>query len=174
MKYSIQTRKLCALIALGLGHSDAFAQVAPIVVTYGPASVAPVPSLSEWGMILTSLFLAVGAFVALRKKAGSRVIMGLAIACAMGLMASTGHVWVKAAWANGFTEGLMDNPQGGSVTPQIPYGYGVIPVRNSTQVPLRIISVTPEFIRELPATTCKPNRVVQAGATCNVDTMLPD
>ncbi len=173
MKYSIQSRKLGTLIALGLGHSLAFAQVEPIVVTYGPASVAPVPSLSEWGMILTSLFLAIGAFVALRKKAGSRVIMGLTIACAMGIMASTGHGWVKEAWANGFTEGLMDNPQGGTVTPQIPYSYGVIPVRNSTQVPLKIISVTPEFIREAPATTCKPNVVVPAGSTCNVDTMLP-
>lgn len=162
-----------AFIALGLCHTLASAQIAPIVVTYGPAAVAPVPSLSEWAMILTSVLLAIGAFVGLRKKAGSKFILGLTIASASAMMAFSGGGWVKEAWANGFTEGLMDNPQGGTVAPEIPYGYGVVPVRNTTQVPLKILSVSPPLILELEGTTCKPNVVVPAGSTCNIDTMLP-
>lgn len=47
---------------------------------------------------------------------------------------------------------------------------GLISVENTTQVPLVIISVTPDGARNSVNTTCKPGTVVQPLATCNVDT----
>lgn len=160
-----QMRTVAMLAALAMGQTAAMAQV---VVTYGPVDAASVPTLSEWGMIIMAVVLAGVAVYAMRKKADSKAIMSLFLGVAGLFSAVLGNQVLNEAWADmGYA---MDRPTGGSVDPNLPLNVGVIEIRNSTQVPLKIISVTPDQVRNAPDTTCDPGVIVPPGATCNVDT----
>jgi len=154
-----------ALATLAGAPLLAAAQPADIVVSYAPLATS-VPTLGEWGALGLSALVAFAALRALRNKQGSRVVMGLALAAA-GLFAATqGSGLVGNASALMLFE--MDNPAGGTV--QLPIGYGVRPVTNTSGVPLRVLSVTPDSSRDDPATTCQANTVLPPGASCNVQT----
>lgn len=162
-----QMRKAAVLTALATGQSVAMAQV---VVQYGPVDVASVPTLSEWGMIIMAVMLAGVAAYAMRKNANSKTIMSFALGAVGLLSVALGNHVIKDAWAT--PAFVMDSPTGGSVTP-IPLGVGSISVRNTTQVPLRIISVTPVEVRNAPETTCDPGAIVAPAGTCDVFTGNP-
>ena len=136
---------------------------------YGPVGVAGVPTLSEWAMIAMALVVGVAAVIALRKQASSKAVMSLTIGAAALLTAALGGTVGPQAWA--IIAPQMTNPAGGST--QVPFGIGVVPVQNTTQVPLRIINVTPTDVLSSPATTCDPGVVVAPGASCDVDTGSP-
>lgn len=162
-----QMRHAIVLAALGMGQSASMAQV---VVTYGP-DVTSVPTLSEWGLILMSVLLAVVAVIAVRKGASSKTVVAIALA-AMGSFGSiSGTQWGRAAWANGFTTYPMTAPTGGVLS--IPFGGGGFAyVRNDTAAPLKILSVTPQEAQQtdgnLPA--CTPGLTVAPNTFCWVKT----
>lgn len=158
-----QVRNAAVLAAFGVGHTWAMAQV---VVTYGPVDVASVPTLSEWGMVITAVLLAGVAAFAMRKKANSKTILSLALS-AIGLFGGAfGHDVIDEAWSILLPE--MTAPTGGVVN--LPSNVGVLPVENATQVPLKIMGVTPADVQNSPTTTCDPGVIVAPQATCNVDT----
>lgn len=157
-----------------------------IVVTYGPVP-ASVPTLSQWGMLFTCALLAVCALMAVRlKEVGhaqtnvlslvrstfaarnanrSKPVLLVIVMAAVVYAPFFGHAFIGEVHASpaGLTE-----PGGGNFG--LPLNAGVISVQNTTQVPLVIISVTPDGARNSVNTTCKPGTVVQPLATCNVDT----
>jgi hypothetical protein len=120
-------------------------------------------------MIGMAALLAVAALIAIRKNAGSQKIMSLALAAAGLLGASQGHKLLQEAIA---VAPQMTLPGGGTVN--LSEGSGVVPIFNSTQVPLTIITVTPDLVRDRVLTTCKPGVVVPASGSCDVDTGILD
>ena len=92
-----QMSKATVLAALAVGQTLAMAQV---VVTYGP-DVTSVPTLSEWGMIIMSMLLAVVAGITMRKKAGSKTVASIALAALASFGAFSESKWLGVAWANG-------------------------------------------------------------------------
>ena len=67
------------LAALAIGQTVAMAQPAPVTITYGP-EITSVPTLSEWGMIIMAVVLACVAVYAMRKNAGSKTVLSIALA----------------------------------------------------------------------------------------------
>lgn len=161
-----QKRNVAVMAALAVGHSVAMAQAVDIVVTYGPAGVASVPTLSEWGMIIMAIMLAVAAVYAMRKNANSKTIMSIGLAALAMAGAAGGNNILNEAWSVNAPAPEMTAPNGGSVNIQM--GFGVVPVKNVTQVPLKIIGVTPNFVQNAAQTTCKPGVIVTPGGTCDV------
>lgn len=161
-----QTRNAAMMAALAVGHSVAMAQPVDIFVTYGPAGVASVPTLSEWGMIIMAIMLAGAAVYAMRKNANSKSIMSIGLAALAMAGAAGGNNILNEAWSISASE--MTAPTGGSIS--VPVTGGVVPVTNATQVPLKIISVTPNSVQNAAQTTCMPGVIVTPGGTCNVDT----
>ena len=156
------------LAAVAGAPALALAQASNAVVSYAPLASSSVPTLGEWGALGLSALVAIAAFRALRKKQGSRVVMSLALTAAGLLAAAQGSgVLGNAAAMIAFE---MDNPAGGSVA--LPLGLGVRPVQNTSGVPLRVLSVTPDTSRDDPATTCTVGLVLAPGASCNVQTFL--
>lgn len=155
-------RNLAMLAAVAVGHSVTMAQV---VVTYGP-DVASVPTLSEWGMIIMAMALACVAVYAMRKNAGSKTIMSFALSATALFSASMGNQIIKSAQS--LPPPSMNTPTGGTVN--LLSNIGVRPVQNTTQVPLKIIGVTPGGAQSSPTTTCDPGVIVAPGSSCNVDT----
>ena len=153
------------LVALAAAQTMVAAQTA--VVTYGPVGATAVPTLSEWGMLAMALVLGVAAVYALRKQAHSKAVMSLALGAGALLTAALGGQVVQQARAVP-VGAQLSNPAGGSIS--ISMGSGLVLVQNSSQVPLRIISVTPEEVQNAPQTTCDPGLIVTPGATCEVDT----
>jgi IPTL-CTERM motif len=159
--------KAAAMAALALAQTVATAQV-----VYGPVSVASVPTLSEWGMIIMAVVLAGAAVFAMRKGAGSKAVMSLALA-ALGMAGvSQGHKIMDDAFAVIEIEIQMTNPAGG-VTGPLPQNVGDIPVRNTTPVPLQIISVTPLSAQNSEVAPCRPGVIVPPNAVCYVSTDTP-
>ena len=158
-----QMRKAAVLVAFAAAQTAAMAQV---VVTYGPVDVASVPTLSQWGMIIMAVILAVVAAIAMRKNAGSKTILSFALSATALFGASMGNQIIKSAQS--LPPPSMDTPTGGTVN--LPTNVGVIPVANTTQVPLKVIGVTPAEAQNSPSTTCDPGVIVAPGASCNVDT----
>lgn len=157
-----------ALATLAGAPVLSFAQSSNVVVSYAPLATS-VPTLGEWTALGLAALVAAAALRALRKQQGSRVVMGLALAAAGLFGAMQGSSLVGNAVASIAFE--MDNPAGGTV--QLPFGYGVQPVTNTSGVPLRVLSVTPNNSRDDPATTCRADTVLPPGASCNVQTFEP-
>lgn len=155
------------LAAAACAPALALAQVPDVVVSYAPVA-ASVPTLGEWGALGLSALVAFAAIRALRNKQGSRAVMSLALAAAGLLAAAQGSGFLGNAAAMILFE--MNSPAGGTV--QLPVGYGVRPVENTSGVPLRVLSVTPDNSRDDPATTCTAGLIVPPGASCNVQTFL--
>lgn len=156
-------KKAAMLATLGLGPAVAMAQA--VTVTYGPDLTA-VPTLTEWGMIGTAVLLAVAAVVAIRKKTGSKTVISLVLAAAALVGAAQGHVTLLDAAAGAAP--AMTSPPGGTVL-GINEGDGLIPIENQTAVPQKILSVSPDVVRDRGTTTCKPGVIVAPGQFCNVD-----
>lgn len=153
-----QIRNPAILAALAVGHSVAIAQsIPPVVITYGPADVASVPTLSHWGMIIMSGLLAVVAVIAIRKNAGSKTVMSIALAAVVAFGGGT-YALKEAIAAPGFLP--MNNPAGGSITTDP--GNTPTQVRNNTSVRLKIFSVSPPTALDNNNTACVPGVTVLA------------
>ena len=157
-------RSLALLAGFTIAQTAAMAQ--SVVITYGPVDVAAVPTLSEWAIIAMAILLALAAVIAIRKSARSKTSLSLSLGSAALLGASLGHQVIGDAWS--LPTPAMDTPTGGTVN--LPSNIGVIPVENTTQMPLKIISVTPADAQNSPSTTCDPGVIVAPSASCNVDT----
>lgn len=160
-----QMRTLAVLAAMT--QTVAMAQSLQVVVSYGPANIASVPTLSEWGLMIMGVVLAGVALHAIRKNASSKTIMSLALSAVVLLGTGLGNQTLQSAWA--VLAPKMDNPAGGATSP-FPQYIGIVPIQNTTTVPLRIISVTPVEVQNAPGTTCDPGVIVAPAASCNVDT----
>ncbi|WP_343734954.1 midcut-by-XrtH protein [Acidovorax sp.] len=161
---SIKTWNKAALLAsLVLAQTAAIAQT--VTVSYSP--VSSVPTLSEWALATMAVVLAAVALYAMRKGAHSKVIVSLALGAFGFWGAGAGRPVVQSAWALSFP--VMDNPAGGVTTP-LPLFSGIVPINNTTNVPLRIISVSDTSVQNATGTTCQPGSVVPVGASCNLDT----
>ncbi len=167
-----QMRNSAALAALAVGHSVAMAQ--SIVITYGPVDVASVPTLSEWGMIITAVLLAGAAVYAMRKNAGSKTVMSIVFLSALTSGTTLGHKYISEASAapGGMTVATgstLSIPLSGTPTSDFP-------VYNDTSpgVPLKIISVQPaEAVQGAQSPACTPGSIVAAGSFCYVKRFLP-
>lgn len=150
-----------ALAGLAVAQHCANAQV---TVSYAPASTA-VPTVSEWGLLVMSALLAVAAFAAIRKGAGSKSIMGLALA-AMACWDGGGYT-VREVVAQSLPGLAMTNPAGGTVTADL--GKDAVPVTNQTSVPMRVVSITPPAAIDSDPSGCVAGTTVVApGASCTV------
>lgn len=163
-------RSMAMLAALALGQTAAMAQV---VVEYGP-DVASVPTLSEWGMIIMAVVLAVVAVIAMRKGAGSKTVMSIALAAMMSLGVVGGSKWINDAWANGFTTYSMSAGTNGQLS--VPRSSSFAYVLNDTLVPQRIISIVPQYadpqaIGDKPA--CIPGLLIAKTTSCALRTQAP-
>lgn len=166
MKKVKQMRSVAMLAALAAAQSAAMAQ--SVTVTYGP-DVTPVPTLSEWGMIILATVLAGFAAYAIRKNAGSKTVLSIVLAAMVSFSAFSGSNWLNPAWANGFTTYFMTSATGGqlSVPPTLIFAY----VHNSTDRPQRIISITPQYgppeaVDGKPA--CVPGMVLAPNTACTL------
>lgn len=150
-----------ATVGLAAAHSFANAQV---TVSYAPASTA-VPTVSEWGLLIMSGLLAVAAFVAIRKGANSKAIMGLALASMASL--GVGGYAVRDVLAQSFPTLAMTNPAGGVITADL--GKDPAPISNQTAVPMRVVSITPPAAIDTDPSGCVAGTTVVApGASCTV------
>lgn len=167
-------RSAGTMAALGAAHTWAAAQQLPVdvVVTYGPVEVASVPTLSEWGMVIMSVGLAVFAVRAMRKGSGSKTISAIALA-AVGIWGAAQGYGIMGATIAAPPPGMTE-PAGGTVQLQITEG-NTIPVVNNTNppVPLKIISVSPPEVLNAPGTSCTVGRVVAPADACNVSLPPP-
>ncbi len=149
--------------AMGLAAAHNFAN-AQVTVSYAPASTA-VPTVSEWGLLILSGLLAVAAFVAIRKGASSKAIMGLALASMASL--GVGGYAVRDVLAQSFPSLAMTNPAGGVVTADL--GKDPAPVSNQTSVPMKVMSITPPAAIDTDPSGCVAGTTVVApGASCTV------
>lgn len=159
-----QLHKAAALGVLAMTQTVSMAQ--SVTITYGP-DVASVPTLSEWGMIIMAVVLAGFAAYAMRKNANSKTIVSLMLG-AIGLLgAGLGHQVIHSTWA--LPAPQMTNPAGG-VTTAIPLGIGNVSVQNTTNVPLRVITVSDPSVENAVGTTCKSGVVVPPSASCILNT----
>ncbi len=94
----------------------AFAQAQGIAVTYAPItqSATPVPTLSQWGLALLSLALAVVVYRTLRKAGNGRPIAGLMLAGALALAMGSSGSWISPSFAGADGAGLS-NKAGGTI-----------------------------------------------------------
>lgn len=165
-----QMRKAAALAVLAMSQTAAMAQV---VVTYGP-DVASVPTLSEWGMIIMSVLLAVVAVIAMRKNAGSKTVMSITLAAMMSFGVAGGSKWISHAWANGFTTYSMSAGTDGRLN--VPTDDSFAYVLNDTLTPQRILNIAPQYadpqgVDEKPA--CVPGLLIAKTTSCALRTQAP-
>lgn len=159
-----QWRNAAVGAAWALGQSVVTAQV---VVIHSP-DLAAVPTLSQWGMIVTAVLLALVTVVATRKRVGSKTI---AVAALVSLGALGGLNGVRPAWANGYTTYSMTNAGGGQVS--VPSTQMFAYVLNGTSQPQRIVSINPQYgppeaIDDKPA--CVPGLVLAPNTACALRT----
>ena len=181
MKRTLYTlRSTAALLASAACAPAAWTQAQPPVgaITYaGLAAAQPVPTLTQWGVLLLSLLLAPLAWRAARGRLTCLALAGPGLLAAALLLAAG---WSGQVEAQPTAPGdvLLDNPAGG--TADIPYcaaldshfadfmcGYEV---GNTTGRPLRItgIALTPGHTDRAPMDTprCTAGLVLPAGESC--------
>ncbi|GAD22663.1 midcut-by-XrtH protein [Acidovorax sp. MR-S7] len=158
----------------------AWAQAQPPVgtITYALAGAAqPVPTLTQWGVLLLSLLLAPLAWRAARGRLTCLALAGPGLLAAALLLAAG---WSERAQALPLAMGdvLLDNPAGGSA--DIPYHVALdtpfadfmyqYEVGNATGQPLRItgITLTPAHTDRAPMDTprCTAGLVLAPGEGC--------
>ena len=156
---TFQTAGLAAVLATLAAAGPAWAQTCTYdLTTVAVPPPANVPSLSMLGVAL--LAAAVG-FLAWRQGRfpGAR-FMAIALVAAAAMLANQGGGGlVQQAYA-AVVEVLLNNPDGQTVSASAEDGDEVI-FRNSTQVPLRISSITPA-----PA-ACGEGTVIPPGGVCS-------
>ena len=140
-------------------------------IVYAPATPASsIPTLSEWGMLILSVLMVVGAVVSLRKKAGNKTLASVALLSALVLGGFAGDKVIGSA--NAITPApVMSNPAGGTITPFY-YDGTELPVTNTSGVAQMIVSITPTVPVSTTSPTCTTNLVVPAGGSCYIATVL--
>lgn len=166
-------RRVQAFLALLLASPTLTWAIPPSInVVYGPVDTA-VPTLGEWGLWLTAILLGVIALRTLHRKGLGNTIMLMALTFT-GFIAAWQHgLPINVAWAIvGPSTYDMNNPVGGTITVPSSAGGGSVTLTNTTQVSLKIISVTPSGYT-LINTTCQPGAVVAPSASCALNTVPP-
>jgi hypothetical protein len=118
-------------------------------------------------MLILSAMLVAAAVWALRKKAGSKTMLSIALAALVSFEGAGGTHTFTSAFANGYPSFYMESANGGEVP--ITSGFGLAYVRNNTPVPLKIISVTPVEAQNADAPACAPGVIVAPSAFCYVN-----
>lgn len=158
-------------LSLTLFASMAGMQASAQSMTYGPAT-SSVPTLSEWGLLLTSLALAVAAFIALRKQ-GSKTIASVVVVIAAAFGAAGGHEIIGKAQA--LVAFSMSLDGGGTIDFSAATGTSDYQVSGNATVPMRIISMN---FTSLPTTnlpTCTVGLVLTApSGVCYVKFFNPE
>lgn len=158
---------LVVLAALAVSQTTAMAQPAPVTITYGP-EITSVPTLSEWGMIIMAAVLAVVAVIAMRKGAGSKTVMSLAVAATVAF--GGGAYSIKDALAIAIQPLSMTSQSGGTI--QVDGGSQPTPVVNNTTVRQKILSITPPEAIDTSGSKCIPGTTVLAPTeSCTVLTL---
>ena len=172
-------------LALGLAHSLVSAQgiTTAWTISYAPVTPASVPTLSEWGLLVLALVMAVGTAWSLHKKAGRGTTAVLALATALVLGTVTGQDVVGRAEALPLPAPTLSLAGGGTTEP-FSYWASVNPdqglaITNTSGVPQRITAIT-LTVNSLPATPdaptnspqCTVGLVLPAGQSCYVTVIL--
>ena len=140
-------------------------------LTYAPATTS-VPTLSEWGLLLTSLVLAVAAFVALRKQ-GSKTIASVAVVLAAAFGIAGGHKIMGEAQAVLAFSMSLDG--GGTIDFSAATGSVDYRVSGHPTVPMRIASMDFTSLSTTSQPTCSVGLVLAApGGVCYVRFNDPD
>ena len=159
MKIKLDASSMAIAGALVAGlPATAFAQV----IVYAPAAATPVPTLSQWGMLILAVMLAMAA-VYMGRKSGNRLLSGLLVVAALGLGvqgAPVGNVQAIPA-------PTMANSTGGTVDLSELGGLLIdVPVNGHPSIPMQIINVTPPSSPTSSTPTCAAGLIVQPGQTC--------
>lgn len=140
-------------------------------IDYEPltATVAAVPSLSEWMLLLLALLLAVVAFRALRGRVNGRLLSNLTLVGGALAAAAAGHGLIQEVRATPTIDENMSSPSGGTVEAT---GY-LIRLTNTSGVPLKIKAVRPNDWSHVVSPPpegpeCTVNLTVLPGNKCNV------
>lgn len=169
MRHRYHGVMLSALAAGALFSGQAFAGTTGGTITYGPGALA-VPTLSELGLLITGLLVAVIGFRVMRAHPGSRPLASLLLLGGLTLsVASMGTRVVDVAHASILL--VMDAAGGGTVV--LPSSDGTdLPVQNNTAAPQRILNRNPgtcnAFVVPSSSPECTIGSTVDPGGTCYV------
>ncbi len=177
-------RKIVGLLAAGLGllavQIVALAQsVGGILITYGPASPTPIPTMSQWAMLGLTLLLAGVAVYTLRRKRLGKPLGSVMLALALALGGVQGNYLIRHAEAVVLTpdcpevaiECFMINAAGGTVN--VFALFSDVKVMNISGVAQTIIGITailPSDVIGTPESTpqCVVGLTLQPGESCYV------
>ncbi len=165
---STPTASLALIASLLTAPAIAQVPIATTTIVFSPtaaggASVASIPTLSQWGLIAVSVMTAFFAYRAIRHGAAGRILSVSAFGAAVAVAAS--QVAPPAFAVPGHA---LENPQGGTV---VLTGRGEFMLPNTSGAAQTIRSVTVDnATREVPqgAPECTAGLVVAAGSTCYV------
>jgi hypothetical protein len=153
-------------------HSVASAQATEWTIVYAPVPPStPVPALSEWGLLILAVVMAIAAAVYLRKKGASKTLASVALLSALVLGGFSGDKLIGNAWAP--PPIAMNNPAGGTLS----FSYSSwmdLGIPNMSGVAQRIVSITPPSYPTPDSPTCVDGLVVPAGGQCYIADRLPE
>lgn len=132
-------------------------------IGYVPDVQTPVPTLSEWGMIVLSVLLALVAIQTAR-KGGSRLLSALLAVGALAAGVGVEQTLLGTAQATALEQ--MSIGSGGTVDLS---GYPTgteVPVQGHPTIPMRVISVSPTSDTTVQSPTCTVGLAVPAGGVC--------
>lgn len=144
-------------------------------IDYGPiaSSVAAVPTLGEWMLVLMALLLAVVAYRGLRGRVNGRLLSNLTLVGGALAAAAAGHGLVQEAKAIVADQENMSSPSGGTVV-----ASNWTQLTNTAGVPLKIIAIRPNpgsVVNSPPPESpeCTVGYVVTPSNKCNIE-FMPD
>ena len=152
--------RMGAVLSSALLGSHALAQS----ITYAPASTS-VPTVSEWGLMLMSVVLAVAAWLVLRRQ-NSKALMAWAMVASLALAIGGSGRWISEAWA--IPSPSMTNNNGGTLDLSVFSGGGEFPINGNQNIPMRIVDLTPTSLSTTGTPTCAVGLVVPYGGVCYV------
>lgn len=139
-------------------------------IDYAPLvnSVAAVPTLGEWMLVLMALLLAVVAYRGLRGRVNGRLLSNLTLVGGALAAAAAGHGLIQEAKAIAADLENMSSPSGGTVAVS-----DWTQLTNTSGVPLKITAIRPNqdsVVSSPPPVSpeCTVNLVVSPGSTCNI------
>lgn len=159
---------LCSLVVAGLLMSGEVMAATPGgTITYGPAA-ASIPTLSEIGMLITGLLIAVIGFRVMRANPGHKPLASVLLMSGLAIGAAGVSTRVlDSAYAAGL---LMNEAAGGTVN--IPESDNTdIPVQNTSGVTQRILGrsdATCTFAVPETSPECTVGSTVAPDGTCYV------
>lgn len=133
-------------------------------ITYAPASTS-VPTVSEWGLMLMSVVLAVAAWLVLRRQ-NSKALMAWAMVASLALAVGGSGRLISEAWA--IPNPSMTNDSGTTLDLSAFSGGGEFSINGNQNIPMRIVSLTPTSLSTTGTPTCAVGLVVAAGGVCYV------